>query len=463
MDMTQGTILPKLVRFSFPFMLANLFNTVYNLADMAVIGQFCSSSALSAASITGTATTMLYIMGIAFGTGGQILVSQYAGAGKKEVFQSLISSMVLLCGGIAIAVAVAGAVLSRSIVNILNTPAEAVEEAVTYLRICCFGVIPAYIYNTFAHALRGMGDSRTPFIIVLITSVMNIILDVIFIAVFHMGVAGAAVATAVSQLCSCIFCVVYLYPRRESFGFNFRIEDLRMDTALSGEIIRLSIPLAISNIAISFSMLYVSSYINVYGVAASIVNGVGAKLHGVMSIVTFAMQAAVATFVGQNIGAQKPDRAASSVYWALLIEIAFWALISVVILLFPRTVFRLFSDDPDVLDLAAPYFRIAIWMYLASCLMSPFLGMITGVGRTRYNLLVSLLDGVAARVGLSILFGTVMDLGLRGYWIGSSAAGYVSVIMGAAFFLFGNWKKSSLVSNNSMDNQQPVSENRRNG
>jgi putative MATE family efflux protein len=260
-----------------------------------------------------------------------------------------------------------------------------------------------------------------------------------------MGVAGAALATSISQFCSFVFAICYLYPRREKFGFDFKLRSFKMKAQKLASILRLSVPLMVSSICISMSLTFINSYVNPYGVVASAVNGVGSKLSSIMQVVTMAMQTATSAFVGQNMGARQPERAKKAVFCATGIGVAFWVVVAAVCTLFPRAVFGLFSNDAPVLDLAVDYLSISIWNYLAWAIMCPALGLMGGVGASTLQLGVSLLDGVVARIGLSLLFGITLAFGLRGFWIGSTMATYVTVILAWAYFLSMRWKKRVLV------------------
>ncbi|MCD8156264.1 MAG: hypothetical protein LUD53_02210 [Clostridiales bacterium] len=193
------------------------------------------------------------------------------------------------------------------------------------------------------------------------------------------------------------------------------------------------------------SMSFVQSLVNPYGVIASAVNGVGSKLNMVVQVVTGALQAATATFVGQNMGARKPERAQKAVLWSALVGVVFGVAFMTICLTMPKMVFGLFSSEADVLELSVTYLQIAVWGYLAMALMGPSQGLMMGVGATKLSLFVSMMDGVVARIGLSVLFGTVIGLGLRGYWMGAVAAPYVSVALGWSYFLAMRWKKKTLV------------------
>lgn len=444
-DLTQGSILKKLLLFALPFMGANLLNTLYTLVDLAIIGKFLGSEALSAASNSGQITFMLYAIGIGLGGGGQVLISQLTGAGKRNEYQETIGTLVTFGILSAVVTTFIGIAFPRPLLELINTPPEALDQAVEYLICCAFGFIFCVGFNTFSATLRGMGDSRTPFLISAVCAVMNVILDFLFVAIIPMGVAGAAIATSISQFCSFVFAIWYLYRRRAQFGFDFKLASFRIHGGKLKIILKLSVPLMISSISISMSLTFINSFVNPYGVVASAVNGVGGKLSSLMQVVTHALQPAVGAFVGQNMGAGKPERARKAAFCALGVGVAFWVLIAAICLIFPRGVFSLFSDEAPVLDLAVDYLKITVWNYLAWAIMSPALGLMSGVGAANLQLFTSLLDGVVARIGLSLLLGITFSMGLSGFWIGSVLATYVTVILAWAFFFFGHWQNRRLV------------------
>ncbi len=444
-DLTQGTILKKLILFSLPFMAANLMNTLYTLVDIAVIGNTLDSGALAAASIAGQLTMLFYGMAMGLGNGGQVLISQFIGAKRREELPSTIGTLITIGLVVGLALTIVGIIFARPLMTLLNTDPSIFDETVSYFLICCIGLIPYYIFNMVSAEFRGMGDARTPFFISTISAGMNIVLDVLFLVGLHMGVAGAAAATVISQFCSCIFAVSYLIIRRGKIGIEFKLRNFIPDWGKLKTIVRLALPLCIGSVCIGISMSFVQSLINPYGVVASSVNGVGSKLNMVVKVVTDALNAATATFVAQNMGARKPDRARKAVLWAALIGLIFGIAFLIICLIAPRGVFSLFSNDPDVLDLAVIYLRISVWGYLAMALMGPTQGLMIGVGATNLSLFVSLMDGVAARIGLSVLIGTVMSFGLEGFWMGGMLASFVSVALGWGYFLSKRWRKKDIL------------------
>ncbi len=440
-DLTQGNLTKIMIKFSLPFMATNLMNMLYTLVDLAIVGQFVGSIGLSAISIAGQLTMLLYAVGVGYGNGGQIYIAQLIGGGaKKKDIQETIGTLVTFCFIMSLVVSSIGIGFSTPLLKLLNTPDEALSDAVIYLIICCCGIPFSFIFGTFSDTLRGMGDSKRPFMIMATACSMNVVLDLLFVAVFHWGAAGAALATVGSQMFSFVFAITYLYRRREEFGFDFKLKSFRIVGSRLKATTKLSVPLVTMQMAINISMMVVNAYVNDYGIVASAVGGVGNKLSSVMNVVTGAIQAATASVVGQNMAAGKHDRVKKTVFIGWGICLVTFVVVATASLTIPDKIFGLFSTDPDVLALAVDYMRIAVWLYLAFALMAPTLGLINGVGFTSLNLGVALIDGVAARIGFSLLLGIVAGWGLKGFWWGNALSGYISVIIPALYFFSGKWK-----------------------
>ena len=343
----------------------------------------------------------------------------------------------------SLAFAALGIGLCRPALGWLNTPPEAFDAAADYMRICSIGLIFLFGYNAVCAVLRGMGESRAPTWFIAVSAAVNVAGDLLLVAGLGMGAAGAAIATAVSQAAAFALSLWYLIRRSGGSGFVFRLSSLRICADKLRVIVKLALPLVLMQVSIHLSMLYISSYINSFGLAAASLAGVGNKLNSLMTMVSSAFGTAMATIVGQNIGAGQFGRIRRSLGISTAINMAVFLLFAAAVLLFPQAVFGLFTDDAEVLSLAPHYLRIAVWSYLFFSLMSPPNGVISGVGNTMLNLGISILDGVAARVGLSLLLGR--HYGMWGYFAGYCLAGAVSVILGWAYVLSGRWTKRKLL------------------
>ena len=286
-----------------------------------------------------------------------------------------------------------------------------------------------------------MGDSKHPFIFIAVATAVNLVLDLVFVAGLGMGPFGAALATVIGQGVSFLWAIFYLYRHKESFGFDFKPASFKPDPEVLPKLIRLGLPMILQSAAINFSMLFVNSYINSYGVVASAVTGVGNKLGSITAVVTNALSTAGSSMVGQNLGAEKYHRVPKIIGVSMVIDLAFAALLSFLTICFPRTIFGLFNSDPQVLDMSMTYIPVAVLLYVGFAMRSPFFALINGSGNAKLNLIVGLLDGVICRVGLAMLMGLAMGMGIMGFWLGNAFAGYMPFLIGGVYFLTGKWKR----------------------
>ncbi len=440
-DLTQGSVTRLLLIFAFPLLCSNLLQTVYNMVDMIVIGQFVGREGLSAVSIGGDVLHFLTFLVMGFSNAGQVILSQYIGAGNRDRIRGTIGTMFTVTFISAVGLTIVCYVGLDAFLHAMNTPAECFDYARQYGLTCVLGLVFIYGYNLVSAILRGMGDSKHPFIFIAVATVVNLVLDLVFVAGLGMGPFGAALATVIGQGVSFLWAIFYLYRHKESFGFDFKPASFKPDPEVLPKLIRLGLPMILQSAAINFSMLFVNSYINSYGVVASAVTGVGNKLGSITAVVTNALSTAGSSMVGQNLGAEKYHRVPKIIGVSMVIDLAFAALLSFLTICFPRTIFGLFNSDPQVLDMSMTYIPVAVLLYVGFAMRSPFLALINGSGNAKLNLIVGLLDGVICRVGLAMLMGLAMGMGIMGFWLGNAFAGYMPFLIGGVYFLTGKWKR----------------------
>lgn len=444
-DLTTGSVTKNLLLFAVPFMLSNLLQTLYNLVDMVVIGQFVGSSGLSAVSIGGEALHLVTFIGMGFTSAGQILISQYVGRGDHGAIRRTIGTMfTCILGGSFVVMAIACA-CAHPLLRALNTPAEAYSQAYDYAIVCFIGTFFIFGYNIVSAVLRGMGDSKRPFVFIALAALINLALDLVFVAGLGMQAMGAALATVIGQAVSFICSVIYLYHKRESFGFDFRPASFRPDREVGKLLLRLGLPMCLQFSAISISQMFVNSFINAYGVVASAVTGIGGKLGQIASVVTTSLNTAGSAMAGQNFGANKPERVSRMMGVIAVVGCVFCAILSAVILAAPEAVFRLFNSDPEVLAMARDYAPIAVLIFFGFAARSPFIALINGQGFASLSLVMGLIDGMVARVGLALLLGIVCDMGIMGFWLGNAIAGFSPLLIGGVYYFSGLWKKRRLL------------------
>lgn len=440
-DLTQGSVTRLLLIFAFPLLCSNLLQTVYNMVDMIVIGQFVGREGLSAVSIGGDVLHFLTFLVMGFSNAGQVILSQYIGAGNRDRIRGTIGTMFTVTFISAVGLTIVCYLGLDAFLHAMNTPAECFDYARQYGLTCVLGLVFIYGYNLVSAILRGMGDSKHPFIFIAVATVVNLVLDLVFVAGLGMGPFGAALATVIGQGVSFLWAIFYLYRHKESFGFDFKPASFKPDPEVLPKLIRLGLPMILQSAAINFSMLFVNSYINSYGVVASAVTGVGNKLGSITAVVTNALSTAGSSMVGQNLGAEKYHRVPKTIGVSMVIDLAFAVLLSFLTICFPRTIFGLFNSDPQVLDMSMTYIPVAVLLYVGFAMRSPFFALINGSGNAKLNLIVGLLDGVICRVGLAMLMGLAMGMGIMGFWLGNAFAGYMPFLIGGVYFLTGKWKR----------------------
>ncbi|MDO4355368.1 MAG: MATE family efflux transporter [Clostridia bacterium] len=446
-DLTTGSVSRQLISFSAPLFFSGLLQTVYSMVDMIVVGQFVGSVGLSAVSVGSEILNVLMFVAMGVSNAGQIIISQFVGANRRDDVRRLIGTMfsfLLLC---AAALTVICLAIRSQMLSWVNVPPEALEQAGAYVSTCICGLIFVYGYNLVSAILRGMGDSRHPFIFVAIASVINLVLDLVFIAGFHWGAFGAALATIIGQAVSFIWAILFLYRSRESFGFDFRPASFRIDRNMLRPLIRLGIPMVLQSAAISISHLFITSQVNTYGVVASAVTGVGAKLSSVTNVFASALSTAGGSMIAQNIGARKYDRIPRIIVTSFAVDGVVSVALSLVTILFPRAVFGLFTSDEAVLLMALEYIPVAVLQYASCVLRQPMSSLINGTGNSNLNLAVALLDGIVVRIGLAVVLGRVCGFGVYGFWYGSALSSFVPFFIGGVYYLSGRWRTREYILN----------------
>ena len=444
-DLTTGSVTKKLLIFAFPFMLSNILQMIYNMVDMVVVGQFVGSAGLSAVSIGGQILMLMTTLCMGFSSSGQILISQLVGARDREGMKYTIGTLFTTIMALAILLTVVGILFHEQMLGLLHTPQEAMGQAKDYMLVCSFGFVFIYGYNMVCAVLRGMGDSKRPFVFIAIASLVNLVLDIVFVGPLGMGAGGAALATVIAQGVSFGVALVYLYRRREGFGFDFAPSSFVPRAQQLKILVKLGLPFALQSCAISISMLFVNTFINDYGVTASAVFGAGSKIERIPGIMTQAIGFAASSMIGQNIGAGQVKRAQKVVYVSLAFGCGVYALATVLALTIPKQIFGIFTDDAAVLEMAPMFMLIMACGFPAHATMTSFNSMIQGVGNAVLSLVIALLDGVVTRIFLCVLLGMWLNMGLTGYFLAYSLGAYATAIVSGIYFFSGKWKKRKLL------------------
>lgn len=440
-DLTNGSVTKLLLKFAFPLFVSNALQAIYNVVDMIIVGQYIGGEGMSAVSIGGDVLHLLTFVAMGFSSAGQVLISQDVGAKRMDVVQKTIGTMFTFLLGISVVISVGCYFIRNSMLDLLNTPAESYAFTMDYTVTCIFGLFFIYGYNIISAILRGMGDSRRPFVFIAIAAIVNIVLDLWFITGLNMKVFGAALATVISQGLSFVTALVYLFIKRESFGFDFRPDSFKIDHQAFKKLVALGVPMAIQSAAINFSKIVLTSWINLYGVVFSALSGLYNKINMMIGIVSQSFTTAGSTMVGQSLGAKKYERVPKIMKVVLYSSVLISTVLAVALFFFSEPIFRMFTGDEEVLAAASIVVLPAIINMYGSATRSVSFSLMNGSGNAKLNFAVAIIDGMISRIGISALLGFAVGMGCRGFWYGDALAGYMPMVIGMIFFLSGNWKK----------------------
>lgn len=406
-DMTHGPILKLVILFALPICAGNVLQQLYNTVDTLVIGNFCSSVSLAAIGTSAQPVEMVLCIFLGMGTGVSILVSQCAGSGDIEKLKSLVStatSFVYLC---AIPLTVLGLFLGPVILKFMQVPEDAFDYSVAYIRIYFLGTLGNMGYNFNAGILRGMGDSKASLFFLLISCIVNIVLDLLFVAVFHWDVSGAALATIIAMFASWFFSIAYIqkkYPELEYSPFPKKPEKYLM-----GEIVKVGLPLGLNNSIYSVGHILMQALINEQGSAFMAGCSVASKLAGIANVAITSFSSAACTFSGQNIGANSYARLRKG---HLLIPISSGLITctgGILVATFAEPIITMFTKDPEVIPLAITYIRIVLpftWLY---AVFNGIINYVNGVGVVKYPTIVNILMLWAVRIPVAHLINRYID------------------------------------------------------
>lgn len=394
--MTEGSIFQKILFFSIPLILGNLLQQLYNTADSVMVGNFVGSNALAA---VGASSSMIYLL-IAFSQGAAVgagvIVAQYLGAGNKKSVSDAVHTSLVIAGILGIVLTIAGIVLSRQLLEWMKTPEEVMEQAVTYFRLYSAGMLFGIVYNMAAGILNAAGNSKRSLLYLAVASFTNIVLDILFIAILDMGVAGAAIATDISQAVSCILSMAFLMRVKDSYQVS--LKKLKIHRRIAGSMIRVGLPTGIQNMVISLSNVLVQTSVNGFGAAAMAGYTAYLKVDGfnILPVMSFSM--AVTTFAGQNYGAGNYDRVKKGMYVTLAMGFVYTVLTGALLLTFDDQIMGMFSRDAEVITCGKLAMKYFCPFYFILSILHGLSGALRGVGKSIPPMVVLLLSLCVFRI-----------------------------------------------------------------
>jgi len=443
-NLSEGSVPKQLLLFALPFVFSSIVQNLYSAVDLIILGQFAGTISLAGANISAQYISLITNIAIGFCLGGTVIIGQYRGGGNDEKLRKVIGTLVAFIIILAMASTVLSLVFAKGILNMMKTPAEAMEEALIYFNVCSVGFVFIFGYNTLSAILRGMGDSNRPFIFICISSVVNIVLDLVFIAGFKMGALGAALATVIAQAVSMLLCIFHL--RKTNFVFDFRPRSIRIDKEQFPILLRTSIPTTIQNAVNTLAFLLLTIMVNTMGVtaAAALAGAHKVTLFAILPSVSFG--SAISAMCAQNFGADKPERAMSTMHWGFILTMGINVVIFALVELFPVPLMKLFGSDMEMMDLGVRYLRICSIDYLLVPFMGSLMGFLVGSGHTIFPMFLNCSSSLLFRLPVAYVLGIALNMGLDGIAWGTPAASFCVGVISIVYYASGKCHKVTKVT-----------------
>ena len=387
-DMTQGSITKHLINFSLPLLLGNLFQQLYNMVDTWVVGNYVSNEAFSAVGTVGPVINTLIGFFLGLSSGAGVVISQYYGAGREEKVRQAVHTALMLTLVLGVVFTAAGIAMTPLMLQLMKTPAEVAPEQAAYLRIYFAGVIGLLLYNMGSGILRAVGDSRRPFYFLVVSAVLNTVLDLLFVIKFHMGVEGVAYATIIAQAVSALL-TLWVLMRAEG-GIRLELRALRFTWSVLRQIVAVGIPAALQMAITAFSNVFVQSYINYFGPDCMSGWTAYTKVDQLVILPVQSISMANTTFVGQNLGVGDTPRAKKGVRISLWLSVAVTAVLLIPVLLFAPNLTAFFNSKAEVVSYGALLLRLLSPFYFFFCINQIYAGALRGAGNSQMPMWIML-------------------------------------------------------------------------
>lgn len=447
-DMTVGKPLHNLTMFAIPLLIGNIAQQLYNTVDSIVVGKYVGDSALAAVGTSGPILNLLLLLFMGISTGAGILVSQYFGAQEQDKLEQAIGTCLSLTFISSIVIMIIGPFIVEPLMTMLGTPEDVHQMAVDYLIIIVLGIMGSGYYNIVSGILRGLGDSISPLIFLIVACLLNIVLDIVFVVNFEMATAGVALATIIAQAISAVLCVWRLTHMK---GIHLTKKSLIPGKQMSLKIARLGLPSGLTQMIFSMASIVVQSLTNSFGTSVIACSVVVMRVDGFAMMPNFTFGMAMTTFVGQNVGAKRMDRVREGVRDGIRAGLAISVVLVACLLLFGKNLMHMFTDTPEVVNLGVHMLRILAVGYVAMAVTQSLSGVMRGAGDTMTPMVISFVTTVIVRV--PIAYGLAYLTRSETQPVGSPDSLYISLlvswIVGAVLttiaYRRGKWKERSVV------------------
>lgn len=440
-DLSVGKESKLIFQFATPMLLGNMFQQLYNVVDSIIVGRFIGKEALAAvgSSFPIIFALISFIIGIAIGS--TVIISQYFGAKDFEKVKRAIDTLYIFIFFASLAVSLLGIYFSTEIFQLLGLPPEVVPQADSYLRIYLSGLVLFFGFNATSAILRGLGDSKTPLYFMIIATIMNIGLDILFVVGFGWGIEGAAMATIVAQGGAFITAIIYLNRTHEIINLSWR--RMVFDKELFRANFRIGIPIGLQQSFVALSMMVMYWLVNPFGTNSVAAYSVVFRIDSFAAMPAMNFAAALSTFVGQNLGANKPERVRTGLISTIVMTSIFALTITSIALLLAEPLMRLFTNDPEVISIGMDYLYVVSPFYIVFTTMFTIGGVMRGAGDTMIPMLITFIALWVVRIPLCYYLS--LDMGVIGIWWGIPGAWLAGALLSFLYYLTGKWKSKALV------------------
>jgi putative MATE family efflux protein len=440
-DLTVGSPGRVILKFATPMLIGNVFQQLYNVADSIIVGRFIGKEALAAVGASFPIIFLLVSFVIGITMGSTIIISQYFGAKDIQNVRRTIDTLYIVLFFTSIIVGFLGIVFSGSVFNLMNLPSDVLPQAKIYLIVYLTGSIFFFGYNGISAILRGLGDSRTPLYFLIVSTIMNILLAMLFVVVFKWGVAGAAFATVIAQAGAFISGVVYLNRTHPIINLSWR--KLDFDREIFKKSIKIGLPSGIQQTFVALGMMALMRVVNNFGTNTLAAYTAAGRIDSLAGMPAMNFGIALSTFVGQNLGAQKPQRVKQGLKSTFFMASALALATTLLVVLFRSSLMRLFTNDPYVIEIGSTYLVIISSFYIFFSSMFVIGGVMRGAGDTLVPMFITLFSLWIIRIPLAYLLSD--KIGVTGIWWAIPIAWFLGAVLSYIYYLKGNWKKKVVV------------------
>lgn len=440
--MTQGPIIRQSLVFALPIVFGNILQQLYSTVDTLVVGNYCGKEALAAVGTSSQPIEIFLCLFMGMSTGVSILVSQYTGSGDAARQQLVVRNAIVYLYLCAIPLTILGVLFGPLLLRLMQVPPEAWEPAVAYVRILFLGTLGNLGYNINAGILRGVGDSRATLRFLLVSCVVNIVLDLVFVVWFHMDVAGVAIATAIAMLASWVASILYI--RRKYPELGYEILPRQMDKAMLKELLRLALPLGMNQSIYSVGHFVMQMLVNGQGVAFAAACSIAGKVNSIANVAIQALSSSCSTFAGQNLGAKRYERLVRGAYRLPLFTGLLTLTAGLLVTWQAEPVLRLFNDDPEVIRMGLRYVRVVLPFCAAYATFNCIISFVNGMGLLRYSTTVNLIVLWGVRIPLAVIITLFFD----GTWVMTAipVSFVVGLIAMLCFFFSHRWREIRMLA-----------------